>query len=142
MEKLTSLCGRLFGSTEFQIFFFFAKIEYGLYFLDRFNVLISKIIFKKWKNVIGMYFGTKSYLKSNHYYTAKHPLELVTLLFGLLHFDQTGKKKIQLRDNCRRFKLVFPCYSPWNYKGGDGFVFGKAVNIIFLNVFYLKNILK
>jgi hypothetical protein len=52
------------------------------------------------------------------------------------------KKKIQLRDNCRRFKLVFPYYSPWNYKGGDGFVFGKAVNIIFLNVFYLKNILK
>jgi hypothetical protein len=29
------------------IFFFFAKIECGLYFLDRFDVLISKIIFKK-----------------------------------------------------------------------------------------------
>ena len=28
-------------------FFFFAKIEYGLYFLDRFDVLISKMIFKK-----------------------------------------------------------------------------------------------
>jgi hypothetical protein len=28
-------------------FFFFAKIECGLYFLDRFNVLISKMIFKK-----------------------------------------------------------------------------------------------
>jgi len=27
--------------------FFFAKIEYGLYFLDRFDVLMSKIIFKK-----------------------------------------------------------------------------------------------
>jgi hypothetical protein len=27
--------------------FFFAKIECGLYFLDRFDVLISKIIFKK-----------------------------------------------------------------------------------------------
>jgi len=24
-----------------------------------------------------MYFGTKSYLKSNHYYTAKHPLSLI-----------------------------------------------------------------
>jgi hypothetical protein len=33
--------------TEFQIFFFFAKIECGLYFLDRFDVLMSKIIFKK-----------------------------------------------------------------------------------------------
>ena len=27
--------------------FFFVKIEYGLYFLDRFDVLMSKIIFKK-----------------------------------------------------------------------------------------------
>jgi hypothetical protein len=27
--------------------FFFAKIECGLYFLDRFDVLISKMIFKK-----------------------------------------------------------------------------------------------
>jgi hypothetical protein len=27
--------------------FFFIKIEYGLYILDRFDVLMSKIIFKK-----------------------------------------------------------------------------------------------
>jgi len=27
--------------------FFFIKIEYGLYVLDRFDVLMSKIIFKK-----------------------------------------------------------------------------------------------
>jgi len=27
--------------------FFFIKIEYGLYFLDRFDVLMLKIIFKK-----------------------------------------------------------------------------------------------
>jgi hypothetical protein len=26
---------------------FFVKIKYGLYFLDRFDMLISKIIFKK-----------------------------------------------------------------------------------------------
>ena len=55
-------------------FFFFAKIKCGLYFLDRFDVLMSKIIFKKWKNIIGMLFDTKSYLKSNRYYTPKHPL--------------------------------------------------------------------
>jgi hypothetical protein len=30
------------------------------------------MIFKKWKNIIGMYFGTKSYLKSNHYHTVKY----------------------------------------------------------------------
>jgi hypothetical protein len=28
-------------------FFFFAKIECGLYFLDRFDVLMLKMIFKK-----------------------------------------------------------------------------------------------
>jgi hypothetical protein len=31
----------------FFIFIFFAKIECGLYLLDRFDVLISKMIFKK-----------------------------------------------------------------------------------------------
>jgi hypothetical protein len=29
------------------VFFFFAKIECDLYFLDRFDVLMSKMIFKK-----------------------------------------------------------------------------------------------
>jgi len=54
--------------------FFFTKIEYGLYILDRFDVLMSKIIFKKWTNIIGMHFGTKSYLKSTRNHTAKHAL--------------------------------------------------------------------
>jgi len=30
-----------------QIKFFFIKIKYDLYFLDRFDILISKMIFKK-----------------------------------------------------------------------------------------------
>jgi hypothetical protein len=33
---------------------------------------MSKMIFKKWKNIIDMYFDTKSYLKSIHNHTAKH----------------------------------------------------------------------
>jgi len=42
----------LFGSAVESMFdqisiFFFAKIECGLYFLDRFDVLMSKMIFKK-----------------------------------------------------------------------------------------------
>jgi hypothetical protein len=43
----------MFGSAvqpafhQISIFFFFAKIECGLYFLDRFDVLMSKMIFKK-----------------------------------------------------------------------------------------------
>jgi hypothetical protein len=35
---------------------------------------MSKIIFKKLKNIIGMHFDTKSYLKSNHNHTAKQTL--------------------------------------------------------------------
>jgi len=43
----------LFGSAvqpafhQISIFLFFAKIECGLYVLDRFDVLMSKMIFKK-----------------------------------------------------------------------------------------------
>jgi len=68
-----------FVTTFHQIlnYFFFAKIECGLYFLDRFDVLMSKMIFKKWKNIIDMYFDTKSYLKSNRYHTVKHTLRVL-----------------------------------------------------------------
>jgi hypothetical protein len=36
------------------------------------------MIFKKWKNIIGMHFSTKSYLKSTRNHTAKHALNFVT----------------------------------------------------------------
>ena len=42
-----------------------------LVFSNYFDVLMSKIIFKKSKNIIEMYFGMKSYLKNNHNHTAK-----------------------------------------------------------------------
>jgi hypothetical protein len=45
-----------------------------LYVLDRFDVLMSKIIFKIWKNIIDMHFSMKSYLKSNRNHTAKYIL--------------------------------------------------------------------
>jgi hypothetical protein len=51
-----------------------------LYFLDRFDVLMSKIIFKKWKNISGMYFGTKNYLKSTHNHIVKHALTCIILV--------------------------------------------------------------
>jgi hypothetical protein len=44
--------------------FCFTKIKYNLY------VLILKIIFKKYKNIIDMYFGTKSYLKITRNHTS------------------------------------------------------------------------
>ena len=55
-----------------------------MYVLDRFDVLISKMIFKKWKNIIGMHFGTKSYLKSTRNHTAKHALNLSIISRDLL----------------------------------------------------------
>ena len=42
-----------------------------LVFSNHFDVLMSKIIFKKSKNITGMYFDTKNYLKSNNNHTAK-----------------------------------------------------------------------
>jgi hypothetical protein len=47
-------------------------ILFFLYFFDRFDVLISKIIFKKRKNFILMYFRAKNTLKNNCYHTLKH----------------------------------------------------------------------
>jgi hypothetical protein len=34
-----------------------------------------------------MYFGTKSYLKSNHYHTPKHPLSLANTRLNVSRFD-------------------------------------------------------
>ena len=45
-----------------------------LVFSNHFDVLMSKIIFKKSKNIIGMHFDTKNYLKSNRNHTAKQAL--------------------------------------------------------------------
>jgi hypothetical protein len=53
-------------SSNFKFFCFLLKLSVICTLLDRFNVLISKIIFLK-KNIINMYFDMKSYLKSNHY---------------------------------------------------------------------------
>jgi len=53
MLRIVAIVLWLFGSAvepafyRISIFFFFAKIECGLYLLDRFDVLMSKIIFKK-----------------------------------------------------------------------------------------------
>jgi len=62
-----------------------------LYVLDRFDVLMSKIILKKIKKIISMYFDTKSYLKSNRYHTAKHiqsrQKEFSEREFGWLGYD-------------------------------------------------------
>ena len=90
-------------------FFFFAKIEFGLYFLDRFDVLMSKMIFKNWKNVIDMYFGTKSYLKSNRYHITKHALKLTLQnMVSLLKKknNSSNKKKICFYRNIKKTLIV------------------------------------
>ena len=42
-----------------------------LVFSNHFDVLISKITFKKSKNIIGMHFDMKNYLKSNRNHIAE-----------------------------------------------------------------------
>jgi hypothetical protein len=55
--------------------FFFASIFFYIDFLDHFDVLISKVNFKKEKNIILMFFPAKNTSKSNYYHTLKYPLK-------------------------------------------------------------------
>jgi len=89
-------CGCGCVSKNFEIFFF-TKIEYGLYVLDRFDVLMSKIIFKKYKNIIGMYFSTKSYLKSTRNYTIKHAISISGTRVGALGQPNTQASSPSVR---------------------------------------------
>jgi len=45
---------------------------------------MSKMIFKKWKNIIGMYFSMKNHLKNTPNYTVKHVLKTIELLRSIL----------------------------------------------------------
>ena len=45
--------------------------------LDRFDALILKIIFLKWKNIILIYFSMKNILKNNRNHTFKYTLNLI-----------------------------------------------------------------
>ena len=45
-------------------------------FLNYFKILILKIIFKKLKYIINMYFNIKSYIKNNHNFTANQSYNL------------------------------------------------------------------
>ena len=67
-----------------------------LVFSNHFNVLMLKIIFKKSKNIIGMYFNTKNYLKNNH--TVKQALYFQSVIASLRHSTS-----------------VFPCFQNRHY---------------------------
>jgi len=61
-------------SLNFEIFLF--KMNFFIV-SDHFNVLISKIIFKKSKNFILMYFYAKNTLNRHQYYNLKHILNIM-----------------------------------------------------------------
>ena len=88
-------------SQNFWIFFiFFCYFKNRrLVFLDHFDVLMSKMIFKKWKNIILIYFGTKSTLKSYRNRTPKRVIK------SLSRSMWTKKKKQQLSNSL--FYYVF-----------------------------------
>ena len=73
-NKASPLFGSAFAPAVRKNLIFFLKTG-GLVFLDHFDVLMSKIIFKKWKNIILMYFGTKNTLKSYRNRTPKRALK-------------------------------------------------------------------
>ena len=52
-----------------------------LVFLNHFDVLMLKIIFKKLKNIINIYFNTKNYLKNNHNYKINRAREALARAF-------------------------------------------------------------
>jgi hypothetical protein len=71
---------------------------------------MSKIIFKRWKNIINMYFDTKNYLKSTHNYTTQNTLLLVwdgkrQVISPILYISIEGKKKKEGNTN----RSDFPC---------------------------------
>jgi hypothetical protein len=49
-------------------------------FSDRFDVLMSKLIFKNKKNIILKHFRAKKTFKNNCYHTFKHTINLKRLL--------------------------------------------------------------
>jgi uncharacterized membrane protein len=46
--------------------------------LDHFDVLISKLNFKKWQKIILMYFQAKNTLNSNYHHNPKHYRKLLS----------------------------------------------------------------
>jgi hypothetical protein len=50
-----------------------------LVFSNHFNIMMLKIIFKKQKNIINIYFNTKNYLKNIQNYTNKHHQKKVAM---------------------------------------------------------------
>jgi hypothetical protein len=60
-----------------------------LVFLNYFDVLMSKIIFKKY--IINMHFNTKNYLKSNHNHIVSQPHRVTTIRLPASYVSQTTK---------------------------------------------------
>jgi hypothetical protein len=72
-------------------------------FLDNFDMLISKIIFFKIKNIILMHFRAKSTLKNNCYHIPKHSLSI--------GFTRKGRSRTIFMDEKRnhldKYKVFF-----------------------------------
>ena len=86
-----------------------------LVFLNYFDVLMSKIIFKKLKNIINIYFNTKNYLKTNNNHTVKYVTVVKirlrqSLLFGVLTMQIVQKR---LAGFDLRTCFFFLCLESW-----------------------------
>jgi len=63
-----------------------------LVFLNHFDVLVSKINFKKYKYIILMFFQAKSTLKSHYYHAPRHLLNWVKITATCKSSNLNAKK--------------------------------------------------
>ena len=129
-----------------------------LVFLNHFDVLMSKIIFKKSKNIIDIYFNTKNYLKSNRNHNTYHIWSGHYLLLALLRSLLLRLRYLSILDSmlvlfCRPcgkstcgvvwcgesvwFKIVGKLRCISFIKDTRGLIMAKK-DINLLNMFYLK----
>jgi len=80
-----------------------------LVFSNHFDMLISKIIFNKWQNIIDIYFDTKNYLKNNHnYIPAKQKSHSRDSYFNMNCLCLTGQRdgsSLDLKKKKKLYKL-------------------------------------
>jgi len=109
--QINHFFGIVFVTAFHQILnFFFAKIKCGLYFLDRFDVLISKMIFKKWKKTLLTCISAQKAIWKTPATTLPNTLKIeVTWPAFINHEIDYIKKKVYKK---KETSWNDPCYSP------------------------------
>jgi hypothetical protein len=84
-------------------------------FFYRFDVLISKIIFFKKKNIILMHFQVKNTLKCNSYHTLKQTIKHQPVAFGILQSGSSSYVIISKGYANLPVWIVTKSFKDWTY---------------------------